>query len=96
VLIEQLKYGIYIVDNVKSILYKIFSLVLFFKGIQTLLVGSKCHDLVITDAAGTIISGHYDRKIRMWDPFTDKCRNELKYDSMITSLSYNAGIEKLF
>ncbi|CAF0804071.1 unnamed protein product [Adineta ricciae] len=56
---------------------------------QTLFVGSKCHDLVITDAAGTIISGHFDKKIRMWDPYTDKCRTELKYDSAITSLSYN-------
>jgi hypothetical protein len=46
---------------------------------------------VITDAAGTIISGHFDKKIRIWDPFTDKCRTELKYDSAITSLSYNDG-----
>ncbi len=52
---------------------------------------SKCHDLVIIDAAGTIISGHFDRKIRIWDPFTDKCRTELKYDSAITSLAYNNG-----
>jgi hypothetical protein len=30
----------------------------------------------------------------MWDPFTDKCRNELKYDAAITSLSYNNGKKK--
>ncbi|UJR27539.1 hypothetical protein I4U23_008821 [Adineta vaga] len=56
---------------------------------RTIFVGSKCHDLVVIDAAGTIISGHFDKKIRMWDAYTDKCRIELKYDSAITSLSYN-------
>lgn len=41
-----------------------------------------------------MISGHYDKKIRMWDPYTDKCRSELKYDAAITSLSYNDGKNK--
>ncbi|CAF4332014.1 unnamed protein product [Rotaria socialis] len=59
------------------------------KCIQTLFAGSKCHDLVILDAAGTIISGHYDRKIRIWDPFANNCRTELQYDAAITSLSFN-------
>jgi autophagy-related protein 16 len=62
---------------------------------RTLLAPSKCHDLVVIDAAGTIISGHFDRKIRIWDPFTDKCRTELKYDSAITSLSYNNEKQQL-
>ena len=62
-----------------------------FSGTRTLFVGSKCHDLVVTDAAGTIISGHFDKKIRVWDPNTDKCRTELQYDSAITSLSHNEG-----
>ncbi len=46
---------------------------------------------MITDAAGTIISGHFDKKIRIWDPSADKCRTELKFDAAITSLSYNNG-----
>ncbi|CAF2686194.1 unnamed protein product [Rotaria sp. Silwood2] len=62
---------------------------------RTLFAGSKCHDLVVIDAAGTIISGHFDRKIRIWDAFTDKCRTELQYDSLITSLSYNAEKHQL-
>ncbi|CAF0868683.1 unnamed protein product [Adineta steineri] len=57
--------------------------------IRTLFAGSKCHDLVVTDAAGTIISGHFDKKIRIWDPISDKCLDELQNDSAITSLSYN-------
>jgi hypothetical protein len=64
---------------------------LFSLGTQTLFAGSKCHDLVITDAAGTIISGHFDKKIRIWDLYVDKCRFELKFDAAITSLSYNNG-----
>ncbi|CAF0785653.1 unnamed protein product [Rotaria sordida] len=63
--------------------------------IETLFAGSKCHDLVITDATGTIISGHFDRKIRIWDPFTNKCRTEFKYDAAITSLSYNDEKQQL-
>ena len=45
----------------------------------------------MTDAAGTIISGHFDKKIRIWDAYTDKCRLELQYDAVVTSLSYNVG-----
>ncbi len=65
-----------------------------FLGTRTLFAGSKCHDLVIIDAAGTIISGHFDKKIRIWDTYNDKCRTELQYNAIITSLSYNAGMEE--
>ena len=60
-------------------------------GIRTLLIGSKCHDLVVMDATGTLISGHYDKKIRIWDPNDDRCRTELDYDASITSLAFNDG-----
>lgn len=63
----------------------------YFTGIQTLFVGSKCHDIVITDAAGAMASGHFDKKIRLWDPLIDRCRTELQFDAAITSLSYNSG-----
>jgi autophagy-related protein 16 len=66
-----------------------------FQGIKTLFAGSKCHDLVVTDAAGTIISGHFDKKIRIWDAFSDKCRIELPFNAAITSLSYNAGMKNM-
>jgi WD40 repeat protein len=41
-----------------------------------------------------MISGHFDKKIRIWDAFSDKCRMELQYNAAITSLSYNAGTAK--
>lgn len=62
---------------------------------RTLFAGSKCHDLVVTDAAGSIISGHYDKKLRIWDTYTDKCRLELQYTAAITSLSYFAEKQQL-
>ncbi|CAF2817625.1 unnamed protein product [Rotaria sp. Silwood2] len=62
---------------------------------KTLFIGSICHDLVVTDATGTIISGHFDKKIRIWDPFTNRCRTELEYDAAITSLSYNDEKQRL-
>ena len=60
-------------------------------GVRTLFAGSKCHDLAIIDATGTIASGHFDKKIRIWDPFTDVCRVEVSCDAAVTSLFYNAG-----
>jgi WD40 repeat protein len=60
-------------------------------GTRTMLVGSKCHDLVVIDAVGSLVSGHYDKQIRMWDSYTDKCRQVLSFDAPITSLSFNAG-----
>jgi len=68
---------------------------LHFLGARTLFAGSKCHDLVVADAAGTIISGHYDKKLRFWDAYADKCRLELQYNASITSLSYFAGLIKI-
>ncbi|CAF1575256.1 unnamed protein product [Rotaria sp. Silwood1] len=62
---------------------------------RTLFAGSKCHDLVVIDAAGTIISGHFDKKIRIWDAYIDKCRTELQYNASITSLSYNVEKHQL-
>lgn len=61
------------------------------EGIRTLFAGSKCHDLVITDAVGTIVSAHFDKKIRFWDTLSDQCRQELLCTAAVTSLSYNAG-----
>lgn len=49
----------------------------------------------MTDASGTMISGHFDKKIRIWDTFSDHPRKDLQFNAVITSLSYNAGIKKL-
>ncbi len=62
-----------------------------FLGVRTLFAGSKCHDLVAHDASGSLISGHFDKKIRFWDSRNDSAKCELQLQAAITSLSINRG-----
>jgi len=64
---------------------------MFYLGVRTLFAGSKCHDLVAHDASGSLISGHFDKKIRFWDSRNDSARCELQLQGPITSLSINRG-----
>ena len=43
------------------------------------------------DASGSLISGHFDKKIRFWDARNDSARCELQLQAAITSLSINRG-----
>lgn len=62
-------------------------------GIETKFAGSSCNDLVITDGSGsTIISGHFDKKIRFWDTRTDCSANDIVLNGKITSLDLSKGI----
>ncbi|XP_066907379.1 autophagy-related protein 16-1 [Halyomorpha halys] len=56
--------------------------------IETKFAGSCCNDLVISDSAGTtIISGHFDKKIRCWDTRTsDSNKREILVQGKVTSL----------
>jgi autophagy-related protein 16 len=58
---------------------------------RTLLTGSECHDLVAHDASGSLISGHFDKKIRFWDSRNDSAKCELQLQAAITSLAINRG-----
>lgn len=60
-------------------------------GVRTLFAGSKCHDLVALDSSGSLISGHFDKKIRFWDARNDSARCEIQLQAAITSLSINRG-----
>lgn len=61
-------------------------------GIRTIFAGSSCNDLVPSDsAATTIISGHFDKKIRFWDTRTEQSANEVALQGKITSLSLSRG-----
>lgn len=62
-----------------------------FLGVRTLFAGSKCHDLVANDASGSLISGHFDKKIRFWDSRNDSTKCELQLQAPITSLAINRG-----
>lgn len=56
--------------------------------IETKFAGSSCNDLVTGDGSGTtIISGHFDKRIRFWDSRTDASSvNDIVLQGKITSL----------
>jgi hypothetical protein len=47
--------------------------------------------LVALDASGSLISGHFDKKIRFWDARNDSTKCELQLQAAITSLAINRG-----
>lgn len=63
--------------------------------VRTIFAGSKCHDLVVTDPVGTIVSAHFDKTIRFWDTLSDRQHRELNFTAAVTSLSFNAGKQQL-
>ena len=61
-------------------------------GIKTMFAGSSCNDLVISDGLGTtIISGHFDRKIRFWDTRSEQSTKDIALNGRITSLDLSPG-----
>ncbi|CAH1635679.1 unnamed protein product [Spodoptera littoralis] len=56
-------------------------------GTETKFAGSSCNDLVTSDGAGsTIISGHFDKRIRFWDIRTEMSANDIMLQGKVTSL----------
>ena len=61
-------------------------------GEKTIFAGSSCFDLVTSDGLATsIISGHFDRKVRFWDTRLEKGVNEISLQGKVTSLDIAAG-----
>ncbi|CAB4007094.1 autophagy-related 16-1-like, partial [Paramuricea clavata] len=55
---------------------------------RTIFAGSSCNDLVTTSLASTtIISGHFDKRIRFWDSRSDTSSTEIGLQGRVTSLS---------
>uniref|UniRef100_A0A1I7Y2W7 WD_REPEATS_REGION domain-containing protein n=1 Tax=Steinernema glaseri TaxID=37863 RepID=A0A1I7Y2W7_9BILA len=55
------------------------------------MVGSSVFDLVTNDKIGCpVISGHFDKKIRFWDPRTDHEVETLPMEAKIASLSVSS------
>lgn len=50
-----------------------------------MLAPSNCNDLVTLDSQ-TIISGHYDKKIRFWDARGGAARSEILFEGKVTSV----------
>lgn len=61
-------------------------------GIETKFAGSSCNDLVTSDGAGsTIISGHFDQRIRFWDTRAESSSNDILLEGKVTSLDLSRG-----
>lgn len=59
---------------------------------ETKFAGSCCNDLVPADSSGTtIISGHFDKKIRFWDTRTESANKEIEVQGKVTSLDLSRG-----
>ena len=57
---------------------------------RTLFAGSSCNDLVVASGSsdsGSIISGHFDKRIRFWETRTESTCNEILLEGKITSLA---------
>ena len=64
-------------------------------GEKTIFAGSSCFDLVTSDGLATsVISGHFDRKIRFWDTRLEKGASELSFTSYYTLMSKNPGFSR--
>lgn len=65
---------------------------LYFAGIETKFAGSSCNDLVTADGAGTtIISAHFDKRIRFWDTRSETSANDIVLNGKVTSLDLSRG-----
>ncbi|XP_075235351.1 autophagy-related protein 16-1-like [Lycorma delicatula] len=63
---------------------------------QTKFAGSSCNDLVTSDGAGTtIISGHFDKKIRFWDTRSDMAEHDIQVQGKVTSLDLSRDAKNL-
>ncbi|KAK2719666.1 hypothetical protein QYM36_005224 [Artemia franciscana] len=58
--------------------------------ISTKLTVSSCNDIAVL-VGGTIVSGHFDKKIRFWDERTDASHNDILLNGKITSLDVSKG-----
>ncbi|KAL0274569.1 UNVERIFIED_CONTAM: hypothetical protein PYX00_002670 [Menopon gallinae] len=64
--------------------------------VETKFAGSTCYDLVTSDSVGsTIISGHYDNKIRFWDARSGSSANDIALNGKVTSLDLSRDAKYL-
>lgn len=60
--------------------------VIFSAGVSTKFAGSSCNDLVTLNDSTTVLSGHYDKRVRFWDVRKDSPTQEVCLPGKITSL----------
>ena len=54
--------------------------------VKTMLAMSACHDVVVCSSLGLMVSGHFDKKLRMWDHRGDLNTDQLVLSGRITGL----------
>ncbi|VVC36742.1 Six-bladed beta-propeller, TolB-like,WD40-repeat-containing domain,WD40 repeat, conserved site,WD40/YVTN [Cinara cedri] len=55
--------------------------------VETKFAGSSCNDLVTSETIGTtIMSGHFDKRIRFWDTRTETPHTDIEVQGRVTSL----------
>lgn len=87
----EIIFGVQIITNIGYKIVQHFHLKLI-SGIETKFAGSSCNDLVTSDGAGsTIISGHFDKRIRFWDTRAESSSNDIVLQGKVTSLDLSRG-----
>ena len=61
-----------------------------FSGERTLFTGSSCFDVVASES-GSVVSGHFDRKVRFCDHRSGSTVNEIALQAKVTSLDLSSG-----
>ena len=60
--------------------------------IRTLFAGSSCNDLIVASSESTVVSGHFDKRIRFWETRTESSTcNEILLEGRITSLAIHGN-----
>lgn len=98
-MIVRLKYGTSKKDAVSSFNIYLFFILFFVTNeilidIRTIFTFSSCNDICLMDPDGqTLISGHLDNNIRLWDARTGVRIKELTgvHNGQITSVSMSPG-----
>lgn len=58
---------------------------------QTIIQTSLCNDLAVCLTASTVVSGHFDKKIRFWDANSCQMARETTLSGRITGLDVSNG-----
>ncbi|VEL27075.1 unnamed protein product [Protopolystoma xenopodis] len=58
---------------------------------KTLLTTSACQDVVACPLLGLVISGHYDRRLRIWHHKEDLNHDEICFPGRVTGLDISVG-----
>lgn len=59
--------------------------------LRTIVTPSGFQDVVYSHPGNTVITGHFDQKLRFWDERSDRMSNEIALSGKITGMDLSAG-----